>query len=146
VRLGSRILDLSLWDTAGQESYRGLTLQYYRETKISLVVFDLTKKDSLKSIREWNDRLKEVNHGEVIVVLIGNKLDLPNRRISEEQGEQTAAEIGAIYRETSAMTGYGISEVFEDACEEYVKLHRVGPQNQEGSLSEPQSGSPSGCC
>jgi Ras-related protein Rab-6A len=121
-------------------------LQYYRDTKIALLVFDLTKKESLKSIREWNDRLREVNHEEVIVVLIGNKADVPNRRVTQEQGEQAAADIGAFYRETSAMTGYGISEVFEDACEEYLKLYRAGPQTSQQAIPGEQTGESSGCC
>jgi hypothetical protein len=61
----------------------------------------------------------------MVVVLVGNETDLQNRQISREQAEKRATELKAIYRETSTVTGKGITEVFEDACEEYLKLNRT---------------------
>jgi small GTP-binding protein len=121
VHLGNRTIELNIWDTAGQEVYRGLTTQYYRDAKIGLIVFDLSNEATMKSITEWNSSLRDANQDEVLVVLIGNKLDLPNRKVPPESGEELAAQIGAFYRETSALTGKGVSEVFEDVCEEYIR-------------------------
>ncbi|EAY22056.1 small GTP-binding protein, putative [Trichomonas vaginalis G3] len=149
VKVGKNNINLLIWDTAGQESYRSLTSQYYRETKIALIVFDLTSPQSLESVTDWHERVCEVNEGKVITVLIGNKYDLPNRRISQEQGEKMAESIGAIYRETSAVTGKGIKEVFEDACEEYLRNNPVygglkSKQHQQTVLKP--NAEKSGCC
>ncbi|KAH0792490.1 small GTP-binding protein [Histomonas meleagridis] len=121
VKLGKTDIDLLIWDTAGQEAYRGLTSQYYRDAKIALIVFDLTNPTSLNSVTDWYNRLNDANQGSVVACLVGNKIDLQNRQVSQEQGEAVAAEIKALYRETSAVTGKGINEVFEDVCEEYLK-------------------------
>jgi len=123
VKLGKTDIDLLIWDTAGQEAYRGLTSQYYRDAKVALIVFDLTNPATLNSVTEWHQRLTDANRESVVCVLVGNKADLPNRQVSTEQGESVANDIKALYRETSAFTGKGINEVFEDVCEEYLRLH-----------------------
>lgn len=127
VKLGKTDIDLLIWDTAGQEAYRGLTSQYYRDAKVALIVFDLTNPVTLNSVTEWHQRLTDANRESVVCVLVGNKSDLPNRQVSQDQGEAVANEIKALYRETSAFTGKGISEVFEDVCEEYLRLHPTQP-------------------
>ena len=123
VKLGKRKIDLLIWDTAGQEAYRGLTSQYYRDAKIALIIFDLTNPSTLLSVPDWYNRICEANSTPFITVLVGNKTDLPNRQVTQEQALAIAAEIKAIYRETSAVSGKGINEVFEDACEEYIKAN-----------------------
>jgi small GTP-binding protein len=121
VRLGKTDIDLLIWDTAGQETFRALTAQYYRGARIALIVFDVTSPATMESIAEWHTRVCDANPGQIVVVLVGNKIDLPTRIVPQERGEALAAEIKALYRETSAVTGKGISEGFEDACEEYIR-------------------------
>jgi small GTP-binding protein len=121
VRLGQADIDLLIWDTAGQETYRGLTSQYYRDAKIAFIVFDLTSPKTLNSVAEWHTRLTDANQSPIVCVLVGNKVDLANRQVSSEQGQAVADERKMLYRETSAVTGKGITEVFEDACEEYLR-------------------------
>ena len=148
VKLGKTDIDLLIWDTAGQEAYRGLTSQYYRDAKVALIVFDLTNPSTLNSVTEWHQRLTDANRESVVCVLVGNKSDLPNRQVSQEQGEAVANEIKALYRETSAFTGKGISEVFEDVCEEYLRLHpnqAMGPNGKPLELTKPTGKDASGC-
>lgn len=149
VKLGKTEIDLLIWDTAGQEAYRGLTSQYYRDAKIALIVFDLTNPSTLTSVTDWHTRLCDANQGSVVVVLVGNKSDLPNRQVTQEQGEAVAQEIKALYRETSAVTGKGINEVFEDACEEYIRVNgaSVGPKRK-GDVDLAANGGHKrqGCC
>lgn len=148
VKLGKVDIDLLIWDTAGQEAYRGLTSQYYRDAKIALIVFDLTNPATLNSVTEWYNRLNDANQGQVVVCLVGNKNDLPNRQVSQEQGEAVAQEIQALYRETSAVTGKGITEVFEDVCEEYLKVNpaAVGQKRKQSVNLKEGNGEKSKCC
>ncbi|EAY10048.1 small GTP-binding protein, putative [Trichomonas vaginalis G3] len=149
VKLGKTDIDLLIWDTAGQEAYRGLTSQYYRDAKVALIVFDLTNPATLNSVTEWHQRLTDANRESVVCVLVGNKSDLPNRQVSQEQGEAVANEIKALYRETSAFTGKGISEVFEDVCEEYLKLHPTQPTpnvKPTVDVTRQSGGKQGGCC
>jgi small GTP-binding protein len=146
--LGKIDIDLLIWDTAGQEAYRGLTSQYYRDAKIAMIVFDLTNPTTLNNVSDWHSRLSNANQNPVVSVLVGNKSDLTaSRVVTEDQGEAAAAEIKALYRETSAVTGKGITEVFEDACEEYLRLNpvSVGP-SRKGGVELDGSGSGQGKC
>jgi small GTP-binding protein len=136
-------LDLQLWDTAGQERYRGVTAQYFRGAQIALIVFDLSNRETLNSIREWNSQLRDGNSVPVVVV-VGNKADIQQREVTEKQGEIIAAEINAIYRETSAVTGRGIAEVFEDACEQFLEIKP--PQSEAGLYIDKKPKNTGGCC
>ena len=148
VKLGKVDIDLLIWDTAGQEAYRGLTSQYYRDAKIALIVFDLTNPSTLSSVSDWYARLNDANQSSVVVCLVGNKSDLPNRMVTQEQGEAVANEIKALYRETSAVTGKGITEVFEDVCEEYLKANptAVGPRRKSSVDLNGSGDKKKGCC
>jgi small GTP-binding protein len=147
LKLGKVDIDLLIWDTAGQEAYRGLTSQYYRDAKIALIVFDLTNPSTLKSVNDWHTRLLDANQSPVVVVLVGNKLDLPNRQVSRDQGEAVAAEIKALYREASAMTGKGVTEVFEDACEQYLQANPAGKRRPASDVDLANAtNEKSGCC
>jgi GTPase SAR1 family protein len=77
----------------------------------------------------------------VIVALVGNKTDLPARQVSRKSGEEIAAQIKALYRETSAATGAGVSEIFEDICEEWLRkrpngMADSGPQSLEPARAD----------
>jgi small GTP-binding protein len=147
MKLGKTTIDLLIWDTAGQEAYRGLTSQYYRDATIALIVFDLSTPASLVSVTDWNTRLLDANQSRVVVVLVGNKADLPTRQVSREQGEAAAAEIKALYRETSAVTGKGVTEVFEDGCEQYLRTNGIPTKrpSNEVNIANPPAAS-GGCC
>lgn len=125
VKIGKTNINLLIWDTAGQEAYRSLTSQYYRETKIAIIMFDLTAPQTMETVRDWHERICEVNEGRVVTVLVGNKADLANRKVTYEEGEKMAESIGALYRESSALSGKGVTEVFEDACDEYLRTNPI---------------------
>ena len=75
-------LNYKIWDTAGQERFRTITATYYRGANGVLVVFDLSEPATFVSVKKW---LQEIaNHcDEVPRVLVGNKLDAPNRVVEQ---------------------------------------------------------------
>jgi small GTP-binding protein len=147
VKLGKTEIDLLIWDTAGQEAYRGLTCQYYRDAKIALIVFDLSNPATLTSVKDWNTRLLDANQSSVVVVLVGNKSDLATREVSREQGEAVAGEIKALYREASAFTGKGVTEVFEDACEQYMRGNATSSRRTQNEVNiAGGDGAKKSCC
>jgi GTPase SAR1 family protein len=112
-----------------------------------LIVYDLSNESTIQSVTTWNTNLREANSDDVLVVLVANKLDLPNRKVSRESGEELAAQIGASYRETSALTGNGVSEVFEDVCEEYLRRNaRAVDTRQRADLALNDTGERPACC
>ena len=114
-------LKVALWDTAGQERFRTLTTTYYRGSQGAILVFDVTKQDSFANLNTWLEQLESADTGKgVVKLLIGNKVDLPNRVVSFEEAELLAKSKGMIYIETSAKTKKGISETFEEMIHKIV--------------------------
>ena len=76
----STIADLKIWDTCGDERFRAVTRQYYKESKGVILVFDLTNKESFKKLDCWIEDVRVNSPEEVSIVLVGNKSDLVDQR------------------------------------------------------------------
>ncbi len=114
-------LKVALWDTAGQERFRTLTTTYYRGAQGAILVFDVTRQDTFTNLNTWLEQLESADTSRgTVKLLIGNKVDLPNRVVSFEEAELLAKSKGMIYIETSAKTKKGISETFEEM------IHKIG--------------------
>ena len=106
-------IKLQIWDTSGEEKFRTITKNFYRNADGLLVVFDLTKKESYDHIRSWINEAKE-NNDKLKTILIGNKLDLKNERIvAIDVAKQFAEKNNLKYIETSAKDGTNINESFQ---------------------------------
>jgi len=106
-----KIVKVQLWDTAGQDKFRAITRNYYKGASGIILLFDVTNIKSFENIKKWINEIKEEISEKVSIILIGNKIDNANeRKISKEQGEKLASEIGVKFFETSAKTGEGINE------------------------------------
>ncbi|KAK4115192.1 ras-domain-containing protein [Canariomyces notabilis] len=130
--LPTRTIKFEIWDTAGQERFASLAPMYYRNAQAALVVYDLTKPTSLIKAKHWVAELQRQASPGIVIALVGNKLDLTNdgigngadgdgagsddsgdaRKISTEEAKTYAEEEGLLFFETSAKTGYNVTEVF----------------------------------
>ncbi|KAK8834590.1 Ras- protein Rab-31 [Tritrichomonas musculus] len=102
-----------VWDTAGQEAYRSISPLFFQDSAIALLVFDVTRPDTIKSLDYYADILHEREPG-CFIAVVGNKIDLHSeRKISRDEGEMYTRRIGSsFYIETSALTGEGVQELF----------------------------------
>ena len=73
---------IQIWDTAGQERFRTITATYYRGAHGVIVVYDVTDPQTFISIKKWLTEI-QTHCDEVPRVLVGNKLDSPNRVVTE---------------------------------------------------------------
>ena len=71
---------LSIWDLAGQERFRFIRHTFYKGAKAALIVFDLTRSATLKSIQKWNKEFVENCGSSVVKILVGNKEDLKKKK------------------------------------------------------------------
>jgi small GTP-binding protein len=117
---GTKKIKLQIWDTGGQERFSYVRPLYYKGAMGGLVVFDVTQSESYQNIPKWCEEVKK-NRGNIPLVLVGNKVDLPDRKVTREQGEQMAKRIGVKYLETSARTGESIEKVFVELSNLMVK-------------------------
>ena len=110
---------LQIWDTAGQESFRSITRSYYRGAAGALLVYDITRRDTFAHLGQWLDEAKQHAQPNMVILLIGNKNDLEDKRaVSTEEGQAFADEHGLLFMETSAKTAYNVEQAFLKTAEE----------------------------
>ena len=125
--INNQEVKLKIWDTAGQERFRNITTQYYRDADGIVLVYDVTEEASYEKIRDWMDQIiSNSQRDDIGLVLLGNKCDMEPRNVSEEQGIKLAGELNISYFETSALTGLGIKEAFEQLTRDIMKKKGVG--------------------
>lgn len=103
-----------IWDLAGQDQFQRLWPDYMTDTRAGIIMFDVTNKKSFENVKKWNEIITRVAHPNVILILVGNKVDLQDSRdVSSEEGMELAKELKIYYMETSVKTNKNIDDVFE---------------------------------
>lgn len=111
--LEDRTVRLQLWDTAGQERFRSLIPSYIRDSSVAVIVYDITDRQSFLNSSKWIDEVRSERGNDVVIMLVGNKTDLSDRRqVSSEEGETRASEEGVMFIETSAKGNFNIKLLF----------------------------------
>jgi Ras-related protein Rab-6A len=132
---------LLLYDTAGQEKFKSLIPMYIRDANIIIVVYDITIKDSFTHTSHWVNETKDLKREDAIFVLVGNKIDLNDKRqVSTQEGQNYANEKEFIFFEVSARTGQGIHELFNNNIfPEMVKKFKIVGDDDENDNQENQN-------
>lgn len=114
LKIDEKVVNLNIWDTAGQEVYRAITNQYYRQASGVFIVFDVTAKRSFENVKGWlKDIKKNCDDQDIIKILIGNKVDLA-REVTTEEAGSFALRNKMGYIETSAQENINIEMAFEE--------------------------------
>jgi len=112
--LDDRTVRLQLWDTAGQERFRSLIPSYIRDSSVAVVVYDITSRISFQNTTKWVDDVRNERGQDVIIVLVGNKTDLSDKRqVTTEELEKRAKELGVLSIEASAKAGHNVKNLFK---------------------------------
>lgn len=113
IDLDGKRVKLQVWDTAGQERFKTITTAYYRGAMGILLVYDVCDEKSFNNIRSWYANVQQHASENVVLILVGNKSDMTDKRvISTEQGKQLADELGIPFIEASAKTRDNVEETF----------------------------------
>uniref|UniRef100_A0A7S2UZT5 Uncharacterized protein n=1 Tax=Fibrocapsa japonica TaxID=94617 RepID=A0A7S2UZT5_9STRA len=108
-----RTVRLQLWDTAGQERFRSLIPSYIRDSSVAVIVYDITNRASFLNTSKWVEDVRNERGNDVVIMLVGNKTDLSDRRqVSVEEGEERAKSEQIMFIETSAKAGYNVKALF----------------------------------
>ncbi|KAL9022109.1 MAG: hypothetical protein Q9185_000727 [Variospora sp. 1 TL-2023] len=136
-------MKLSLWDTAGQETYKSITRSYFRGASGALLVYDITRRSTFEHATEWLTDLRQIAEERIVVVLVGNKFDLASastvtngsasqgasdetrgldrankRAVTKAEAEEWCQRNGVLkYVETSAKSGEGVEAAFLEVAE-----------------------------
>ncbi|WRT64358.1 uncharacterized protein IL334_001290 [Kwoniella shivajii] len=109
-RLENRIVKFEIWDTAGQERFHSLAPMYYRNAQAAVVVYDITKAASLEKAKAWVKELQRQANANIVIALVGNKLDL----VSESSSTPATVTPAAQETETEGEDGE------DDSAEESI--------------------------
>lgn len=143
---GQKHMKLSLWDTAGQETYKSITRSYFRGASGALLVFDITRRNTFLSVTSWLHDLRQIAEEGIVVVLVGNKSDLANsstvtgtsdseapegdknqREVTKEEAEDWCRTNKVMqYVETSAKSGEGVERAFLEVAERIYQNIEAG--------------------
>ncbi|KAK7945642.1 hypothetical protein WMY93_001370 [Mugilogobius chulae] len=122
-------------DTAGQERFRSLIPSYIRDSTVAVVVYDITNVNSFQQTTKWIDDVRTERGSDVIIMLVGNKTDLEEKRqITIEEGEQRAKELNVMFIETSAKTGCNVKQLFRRVAAALPGMESLDDANPEGSI------------
>ena len=130
--MDEKVIKLQIWDTCGQELYRSLIINFYRNSSLAIIVYAINSKDSFDNIEMWLRELRTNSNPDAKAFLIGNKNDLEKeRKITKEQGENYA-KINKmnLFIEASAKTGFNSKKIFIKAAkmlyDEHLKYKNIG--------------------
>jgi small GTP-binding protein len=141
-------LRLIVWDIAGQNRFRSVRLAMYKGSSAAGLVFDLHNRTSFYQLAVWWREVRETL-GDIPVLLLGNKSDLP-RMVNRPEAEALASAWRIPYYESSCVDGSGVGEFFQalalaaaDRAQQSSRLpDRETPPSpqEEGRPQEPASG------
>ncbi|XP_061184475.1 ras-related protein Rab6 isoform X3 [Saccostrea cucullata] len=133
--LEDRTIRLQLWDTAGQERFRSLIPSYIRDSSVAVVVYDITNANSFQQTSKWIDDVRTERGSDVIIMLVGNKTDLSDKRqITTEEGERKAKELSVMFIETSAKAGYNVKQLFRRVAAALPGMEQT--ETKKGEMTE----------
>ena len=122
------IYNVNISDTAGQEKFRCLPLRYFKNADGILLLFDVGRIDSFKNVERWVDDMKQ-NEGFLSqkIYVIGNKIDIKNRAVTYEEGEEMAKKLGFDYYEMSCKININVFEVINRLIKDCIK--KINPND-----------------
>ena len=122
IKKNEKLIKLQIWDTAGQERYKSITSAYYKGSKGAFVVYDISRKPTFENVDKWIRELKTNGSEDVLIMLVGNKSDLEDKReVQIDEVKKKAEQYKIAFCETSALDGKNIEHAFDSLIDEIAK-------------------------
>mmetsp|Transcript_15045 Transcript_15045/g.47426 ORF Transcript_15045/g.47426 Transcript_15045/m.47426 type:complete len:218 (-) Transcript_15045:279-932(-) len=131
-----------IWDTAGQERYRAITSAHYRRAVGALLVYDVTKQSTYQNCVKWMEELRQNAEPDIVIMLVGNKVDLVEkdpsaRQVYYDAATEFARQHGLFFSEASAVTSYNVKLIFERLLQE---IYNASSKDKTTAPGEPGGG------
>ena len=122
ITIGSNQYILNLWDTIGQEKFRSLTKIFIKDSKIVILVYDITRLATFKELDFWHKMVHDILGDEMVVGVCGNKQDLFTReQVKEETGKKYAEEKNIPFKLTSAKNPLSFNKFLDELVSIYIE-------------------------
>ena len=135
LKLNDKVIKMQIWDTCGQEIYKSLITNFYRNSSLAIVTYSIDNKESFVHAENWLNDLRSQANPDVRIFLVGNKADLEEEmKVSKEEGEKYKEDQNLdLFMETSAKTGYNAKNVLIEAAKilykDYLNFEQKGGNN-----------------
>ena len=133
IKIEGKSFKIQIWDTAGQEKYRAMTKNLFLKTQGIVILFDISNETSFINLKSWMNDIKEECSADIPMILVGNKLDLEDKRvIDKERAMEFAKNKKLEYIETSSKTGENINKALSLIIE---KIYQRADSNSNFSFT-----------
>lgn len=115
-------VQMSIWDTVGQEKYSTMNKSFYQGSDIAILTYSIIERRSFEELKtKWLPQIRDNTKKDIILCVAGNKSDsYLQEEVNEKEGKEFAKNIGASFILTSALSGAGINELFKMAAEKFI--------------------------
>ena len=121
IQIKDKTIRIQIWDTAGQESFRSITRSYYKNSTCAFIVYDITFKKTFDNVILWLNECRDMCYKNILICLIGNKIDLEDKRqVTYEEGKKFAEDNNLLFFETSAKNGNNINTIFLESANNLI--------------------------
>lgn len=118
--LEQALVNLSVWDLAGEERFKFVLPTFCKGAQGALIVFDLSRRRSYINITSYIELLWNIT-GQIPCILIGNKSDLLDQRaVNEEEAKGYGTQCNMSYYETSAKDNVNVYQIFEELANQMI--------------------------
>ena len=147
IKFNRTVYKLHIWDTAGQERYKTIVNIYYKNAHVVIYAFDLTDKKSFDNLPSWIKDVHAILSTNYIGIIVGNKSDIKNRKVSYEDASQFASSNNMYYIETSARDNINIDKLFNTILQGIELNPEIIKQDDIDSVYlQPKAPTKSRCC
>ena len=127
IEKNNKKIKLNIWDTIGQEKFRSISKLFLNDTKIVILVYDITSEETFKNLDYWLQLYKDILGEGIIVGVAANKSDLfLNQEVSDDLGREYAEKNGAIFSLVSAKENkLGLDKFINQLVDAYLSKEKL---------------------
>ena len=137
IKVNNTIIKLQIWDMCGNENYRSVLLNLYRNATLGVLVYSVCSRESFDNLGNWIEQLKKYSLPNSKIVLIGNKCDdEKNREVTYEEGKKICEKYNLeFFLEISAKNGYSSPNFLELAAISMYKDYEMHKDDSENTFN-----------
>ena len=130
IKVNNIVLKMQLWDMCGDENYRSVLFNLYRNTVVGILVYSVCSRESFNNLETWITNLKKCALPWSKLILLGNKCDDEEKReVSYEEGIKICDKYDLLFfMEVSAKEGFSSPNFLELAA---ISLYQDYENNKE---------------
>ena len=135
VKINNQIIKLQIWDMCGNDNYRSILLNLYRNASVGILVYSVCSRKSFNNLENWIEQLKKYALPGSKIILLGNKSDdEENREVSYEEGKEICEKNNLeFFMEVSAKNGFESPNFLERAA---IVLYKDYEMHKDESLDD----------